>query len=250
MVRINFGKDIFPIALIAGIICLASCVDHAEEDLLEQEIIREDSISQSILDQAAFDAYIADSENEINGDDVVIQDDGVRHVIWEPSTSLRSPAVNDIVSVHYSGKFTDNVVFDTTDPVIAKKSDSVNYVSEGISFENLMNESSKTYEELLDSLNASEGAINDPLFSLDRLYLPMVFNHQLDGSGISFGFISGFRSGLEQVMLGMELGSRSLIMIPSAVAYGVLGTINTDGSQGIPPNTPLIFEFRLVNIRP
>lgn len=250
MVRMKFGKDLGLITLMTGIICFGSCVDHAEENLTELEEIRQDSIAQADLDQAAFDTYIAEAENGIDPDLVVTESNGVRHVIWQPATNLRKPEVNEIVSVHYTGKFIDNVVFDTTDPDIAKESDSLNYVSEGISFDDLLNESTSTYEELLDSLNTSEGAINDPLFSLNRVYIPMVFNHQLDGSGISFGFISGFRSGLEQVMLDMELGSRSLIMIPSAVAYGVLGTVNSDGSVGIPPNTPLLFEFRLVNIRP
>lgn len=236
---------------LGGLIYFSGCVDHAAEGEEEEEQVRLDSLAQADSENEIFDAYIADSENGINPNDVVIQDDGVRRVVWHPATSVRAPEFNDIVSVHYVGKFTNNEVFDTTNPTVATRSDSLNYVDSGISFDDLLTKTDKTYEELLDSLNTSNGAISDPIFSLNRLYVPMAFNHQSDGTGISFSFITGFRSGLRNLMFDMELNSRGLIMIPSAVAYGTVGSsIDGEGNQGIGPNTPLIFEFELVNIRP
>lgn len=247
----KFREHILLVTILCGLVYFSGCVDHAAEGEEEEEQARLDSLAQAETEGEIFDAYIADAENGITADDVVIQDNGVRRVVWDPSTSVRVPEFNEIVSVHYVGKFTTNQIFDTTNPAVAKKSDSLNYVANGISFDDLLAKSDKTYEELLDSLNTSDGAISDPVFTLNRLYVPMVFNHQEDGTGISFSFISGFRSGLRNLMLEMELNSKGLIMIPSAVGYGTVGSsIDAEGSQGIPPNTPLIFEFELVNIRP
>ncbi|WP_420582258.1 FKBP-type peptidyl-prolyl cis-trans isomerase [Reichenbachiella sp.] len=247
----RFRKHILLSVLMGGLIYFGGCVDHAAEDEQALEQLRLDSLAQAESEGVLFDAYIADPENGINADDVVVQDDGVRRVVWNPSTSVRVPEFNDIVSVHYVGKFTNNEVFDTTNPQVAKESDSLNYVDIGISFDDLLAKSDKTYEELLDSLNTSTGAISDPVFTLNRIYVPMAFNHQADGTGISFSFILGFRSGLRNLMLEMEMNSKGLIMIPSAVAYGTVGSaFDAEGNQNIPPNTPLIFEFELVNIRP
>ncbi|MEP4092100.1 FKBP-type peptidyl-prolyl cis-trans isomerase [Reichenbachiella sp.] len=249
MMRMNFVRSIFLAVVLAGS-GLISCVDHAADNEAEIEQARLDSIVQADTDNDLIDAYIADAANGIDESQVVIGDNGVRHIVWNPATTARVPDFKEIVSVHYVGKFLSNEIFDTTNASRAKDSDSLNYVSEGIVFDNLLAASEKYYEELLDSLNASTGAISDPVFSLTRTYIPMVFNHTRDGSGINFQFISGFKTGLRDVMLKMELNSTALIMIPSAVAYGTIGTVNSDGTESIPPNTPLLFEFSLVNIRP
>ncbi len=167
----------------------------------------------------------------------------MRRIIWDPATSVRVPEFNDVVSLHYVGKFLDNDIFDTSNVSRAKKSDSLDYVSAGISFKALLAGSSSTYEQTLNSLNASDEAIDNPQYSSNKLYPPIVFNHRHNGSGISSNFILGFRSGLREAMLDMQLHSRALIMIPSAVAYG------TGGAATIPTDTPLLFEFSLVNIR-
>ncbi len=247
----KFREHILLATLFGGLVYFSGCVDHAAEGEEEEEQVRLDSLAQAETEAEIFDAYIADAQNGIDADDVVVEANGVRRVVWNPTTSVRVPEFNDIVSVHYVGKFTTNEIFDTTNPEVAKDSDSLNYVAKGVSFDDLLAGSDKTYEELLDSLNTSDGAISDPVFTLNRLYVPMAFNHQADGTGISFSFIPGFRSGLRNLMLEMELSSRGLIMIPSAVGYGTVGSsIDAEGNQGIPPNTPLIFEFELVNIRP
>lgn len=246
----NMGKNLFLPVLLIGLISFGSCVDHAGEDEAEQEQIRLDSIAQADADNAQFDAYIADASNGLEESLVEVGIKGVRRIVWDPAVSVRTPEFNEIVSVNYTGKYLDNTIFDTSNGTIAKKSDSLNYVADGINFNDLLDRSTKSYEELLDSLNNSDGAIENSLFSDNRVYLPITFNHLENGGGISFNYISGFRSGLREAMLEMELNSRALIMIPSAVAYGLNGTINSDGSVGIPPNTPLIFEFQLVNIHP
>lgn len=249
MMSNRIGKNIFLAVVLAGF-GVMSCVDHAADDEAEREQARLDSLEQAEVEMELFDDYIADASNGINEDDVTIGDNAVRYIVWDPATSVRTPDFNDLVSVHYAGKFLSNLYFDTTNRELAKKSDSLNYVEEGISFDDLLASSSKSYEKLLDSLNNSDGAIDDPIFDIDRNYVPIVFNHTEDGSGINPNFVSGFKTGLRDVMLQMELNSRALIMIPSAVAYGTFGTVDNAGNESIPPNTPLLFEFSLVNIRP
>ncbi|MEO9968106.1 MAG: FKBP-type peptidyl-prolyl cis-trans isomerase [Reichenbachiella sp.] len=247
--RMNIVKNSFLVIVFLAV-GIVSCVDHAADNEAEIEQARIDSLAQAEIEVELFDDYIADADNGINEDDVVEGDFGVRHVVWNPITSVRTPEYNELVSVHYAGQFLTNEIFDTTNPSWAQDSDSLNYVEEGISFDDLLEASSKSYLELLDSLNSSDGAILNPLYDADRLYVPIVFNHTEDGSGIGNTFIIGFRIGLRDAMIKMELNSEALIMIPSAVAYGTFGTFNSDGTESIPPDTPLIFKFSLVNIRP
>ncbi|SMD33774.1 FKBP-type peptidyl-prolyl cis-trans isomerase [Reichenbachiella faecimaris] len=245
----GFEKSLFLGVILMGGVVFGSCVDHAGESEEELEQIRQDSILQADADNALIDAYIADASNGIDASLVKVGEYGVRRIVWAPAVSIRVPEYNEIVSVHYTGKYLENAIFDTSSSTTAKKSDSLNYVTDGIVFDDLLASSSKSYEELLDSLNTSDGAIDDPLFSASRLYLPIAFNHTENGTGISFNYIPGFRSGLKEAMLEMELNSKALIMIPSAVAYGASGS-NPGGEGGIPANTPLVFQFDLVNIHP
>ncbi|MEP2024148.1 MAG: FKBP-type peptidyl-prolyl cis-trans isomerase [Reichenbachiella sp.] len=232
-----------------GVVVFASCVDPAGDSEAEQEQIRLDSIAQADIDNALIDAYIEDSSNGIDAGQVEIGENGVRRIVWAPTVSIRTPEFNEIVSVNYTGKYLDNSIFDTSSSANAKESDSLNYVAIGIVFDDLLAESSKSYESLLDSLNDSDGSIDNPLFTTSRLYIPIAFNHLENGGGISFNYISGFRTGLKEAMLEMELNSKALIMIPSAVAYGTVGS-NPGTDSGIPANTPILFEFDLVNIHP
>ena len=48
--------------------------------------------------------------------------------------------------------------------------------------------------------------------------------------------------GFEQGMVGMRVGGRRRLTIPSSLAYGA------SGSGPIPPNTPIRFEIELVSI--
>jgi len=48
--------------------------------------------------------------------------------------------------------------------------------------------------------------------------------------------------GVDQGVVGMKVGGRRLLIIPSSLAYG------SSGSGAIPPNTPLQFQIDLVSI--
>ena len=49
--------------------------------------------------------------------------------------------------------------------------------------------------------------------------------------------------GWDQGLLGMRVGGKRILQIPSYLAYGV------NGSDNIPPNTHLVFEVELMNIK-
>jgi FKBP-type peptidyl-prolyl cis-trans isomerase len=55
--------------------------------------------------------------------------------------------------------------------------------------------------------------------------------------------------GWERGIIGMRVGERRVLSIPSDLAYGPLGITAPDGRVIIPPNSPLIFEVELLDIR-
>ena len=61
----------------------------------------------------------------------------------------------------------------------------------------------------------------------------------------TFSFVLGARqviAGFDQGVVGMKVGGRRRLTIPSDLAYGARG------QRSIPPNTPLRFEIELVSI--
>lgn len=55
--------------------------------------------------------------------------------------------------------------------------------------------------------------------------------------------VGNFIPGFDQGLLGMKVGGRRKLTIPSSLAYGAAGAAPT-----IPPNTPLAFDVTLVAI--
>lgn len=64
-------------------------------------------------------------------------------------------------------------------------------------------------------------------------------------TGSAFSFIVGARQvipGFEQGVLGMKVGGKRRVIIPSTLGYG------TQGAGAIPPNSTLVFDVTLLSV--
>jgi FKBP-type peptidyl-prolyl cis-trans isomerase len=68
-------------------------------------------------------------------------------------------------------------------------------------------------------------------------------NSYTRGTPFTFQLGSGqVIQGFDQGILGMKVGGKRLLVIPSSLAYG------SQGNSVIPPNTPIQFQVELVSI--
>lgn len=69
----------------------------------------------------------------------------------------------------------------------------------------------------------------------------------------SFSYVVGGGSlikGFEEGVLKMKLGEKAILLMPSSIAYGTAGSINSStGYYGIPPSSPLKFEVEVTAIK-
>ncbi|MEL7148742.1 MAG: FKBP-type peptidyl-prolyl cis-trans isomerase [Bacteroidota bacterium] len=142
-------------------------------------------------------------------------DRGVRLVVIDPGTGS-SPEVSDIVYFDYAGRFLNrgenDEVLDTA-----------------------------YFDTSVFSIAAEEQGVEDdnPL-----KYRPIVYAYSTDGWTLTSqsggnNWILGFQDGVTEIMKKLKVGGKGEILIPSNMAYGVLGT------TGIPANQTLIFEIFL-----
>lgn len=207
-------KDLIFAVSIASLSIFIAC-SGSDRDLDDPALITADSLRQSGIDNDSIEWYIT----EYGIENVITEETGIRYALTKEGNG-EIPDYNDIVSVEYTGKFLDNKVFDTT---------------------------------------IEEVAIEAGIDVSGRVYTPMRFNFTQDGSGISTSYLAQFRVGLNKILSMTDendvrifsKGSKALLFMPSAVAYGVRGDQYYDQYEdNIPPNTVLIFEFTLVTFRP
>lgn len=162
---------------------------------------------------------IAEYFEEKNITDYETSDGGVRYVILEEGDG-EAIDESDIVSFLYNGMLLNDSIFDTNNQMV------------GDSIRNHF---------LEDSVGMTDKSIYDiylATFTEDREYEPFIITYTASGWAISERFIIGFTEGVSETFNQMNIGGKSLIVIPSALGYGGNGS-----GFLIPPNTVIAFEL-------
>lgn len=154
-------------------------------------------------------AVIADYMEEKGYTDFVTTDLGVRYVILEEGTGTAIDE-SDIVTFDYIGVLTNDSIFDTSIKAIG---DSIRNV------ENIPDKFTSTFTET-------------------RIYSPFTITYASSGWTIDGQFVAGFSNGVSATLREMNVGGRSLIVMPSSLAYGTTGS-----GLLIPANTVIAFEI-------
>ncbi|MGL1888540.1 MAG: FKBP-type peptidyl-prolyl cis-trans isomerase [Reichenbachiella sp.] len=218
---------------------LAACSDPIKDKEEEEEQAYQDSVNQGNTDAVIIEDYL---ESIGMTDQATEGEDGLYYVVLEEGIGAY-PMINDIVSTDYIGKFTDGQIFDTSIKELALTTDSLYWVGEGKDIEELMATTGGDLATVISDLNASSGVYT--LYSSTRSYNPVTYNHTAEGTGISTGFISGFRTSMHLLTPELNTNGRGASIMPSALGYGTAGS--SGGS--IPSNTVLIFEFIVDSVR-
>ncbi|WP_425393028.1 FKBP-type peptidyl-prolyl cis-trans isomerase [Ekhidna sp.] len=178
-------------------------------------IIQEDPDIQLEKDSIAIAAYLS----EKGYDDYKITDTGTRYIILEEGDGLPIDE-SDIVSFDYTGILLSDTIFDTS---IKSVGDSIRA------------------HFLQDSVGLADKSIHQTfltLFSQGKVYAPLTYTYSSSGWTINEQFITGFSDGVTETFKEMNVGGKSIIIIPSGIAYGTRG----NGTL-IAPNTPILFEL-------
>ncbi len=132
---------------------------------------------------------------------------------------------SDILSFGYIGMLTNDTIFDT----------SIKAVGDSI-----------RAHFLEDSVGLADKSVHELFlgaFAEGRTYAPITITYSASGWTINGQFVQGFSDGVSVTMNKMRVGGRSLIVMPSALAYGT----RPQGSF-IPANSVLVFELRPLEV--
>ncbi|MDE0470315.1 MAG: FKBP-type peptidyl-prolyl cis-trans isomerase [Ekhidna sp.] len=150
---------------------------------------------------------------------------GVHFVILD-SGSLEAIDESDIVTFNYVGKLLNDTIFDTS---IKEVADSIRMAVE-------MKTAAK-----MDTLDIELALLS--VFNERRNYNPLKIVYSASGWTIEGDFINGFTDGVSATFRLLRTGGSALIVIPSAEAYGTLGS-----GLLIDPNTVIAFELLPIEV--
>ncbi|MCV9388863.1 hypothetical protein [Reichenbachiella ulvae] len=264
------SRDYLFFGVLAIIITIASCSNPVRD---EEEAIQkayDDSVAQAGVDETIIDDFWFENgyeKLELQAKDTAT---GLRYGVLDYVEGAKEADINDIVSIHYIGKFVDGEVFDTSLDTLAVSLDSIAWVERWKNYSLAENDFDQDIlyvgevqnddgvlvpadtldvdgfntKEKLSSLNISSDPLDRAFYSASRDYSPITYNHTFNGTGISTNFVKGFRLGLHELTFDLSKGSTGVMIFPSAVGYGA------NGAGSIPPNTVISFEIIMANIRP
>lgn len=214
-------KNILLAFVFGSIILVMSCGDG-------NVTIRQDPSVQAAEDSAIIVNYLADLGYD--GDEVGSGLSGVRYVVLD-SGSVTNEAIEegDIVTFYYTAKLLNDTIVDTSLKAVG---DSVRLAVEA----NLGSDTTDAELTLLAT------------FPESRIYTPYEFTYSeniwtTDASIIGFSLINGFRIGFASSFKGVRTGGKTLILLPSAQAYGTRGS-----GFLINPNVVVAFELHPVEL--
>ena len=150
---------------------------------------------------------------------------GVHFVILD-SGNLEAIDESDIVTFNYVGKLLNDTIFDTS---IQEVADSIRTAVE-------MKTAAKS-----DTLDIELALLS--VFNERRNYRPLKIVYSASGWTIEGDFINGFADGISATFRLLRTGGAALIVIPSAEAYGTLGS-----GLLIDPNTVIAFELLPIEV--
>jgi len=210
-------KNLLLALALFSIIMVMSCGDGNVLERTDPEI-------QAAEDSATIVNYLADLGYE--GGEVGVLSTGVRYVILD-SGNMESIGEGDIVTFDYIGKLTNDTIFDTT----------IKEVADSIRMKVTEDTVGKADNEVTTQINILNA------FPESRTYAPLRYTYAASGWTINGQFIDGFADGASATFRQLKVGGRSLIVIPSAEAYGTQGSGFLIGR-----NTVIAFELRPTNV--
>lgn len=177
--------------IILGLTSTIIACSNTDALIEDPDLIREDSIAQSDLDNEAIDAYIAAN----NLENVFTAQSGVRYVFLKDGNG-ETPNLNDIVSIDYIGKLLTDKVFDASNKQDAIDGD---VFVEG-----------RTYGPLRFNLTRDGAALGGFVAGFKDGVTKILLETDDNDNRL------------------MTTGGRALLFIPSAIGYGTSGT--SDGT--------------------
>ena len=198
-----------------------------------------DAAKQQEIDIDLIEEYLSD-----NGyTDYDTLDIDVRVVILEKGTG-ETMDYNDNIQFDFIAKFTNDTIFDTSIAQVAYDQDTANMKSFVLERDdNDQLELDRYGLQGLDDIKYDAGY--SAIYSSKESYKPLITTHSIEGWFIRSQTYSvkGLPAGVHHVLDNVRVGGRGLVLLPSFLAYGRVGTSRVD------ENTIVIFEIRPVEKR-
>jgi len=199
-----------------------------------------DPVEQQEIDIDIIEEYLSD-----NGyTDYDTLDTGVRVVILEEGDG-EIIEYNENIQFDYLGLFTSDTIFDTSIAEVAYNQDIANITdSVHVRDENGQLELDRYGLQVLDEIDYQIGY--SAIYSSLDTYKPLITTHSIEGwfiqshPNVETGAAIGLPAGIHHVLDNTRIGGRGLVLLPSFLAYGRLGSFNVD------INTVVMFEIRTV----
>jgi hypothetical protein len=229
-------KSIGVVVVLMTVAMLVGCGDRFTEGVTSQE--------QLVADVIDMEAYLADN-GYVNYDTL---DGEIRVVVLEEGDGS-TIEFEDIVLYDFTGRFLDEIIFDTTIPELAFEQDTA--YADTIAFE--LDDNDELVLDVNGFPTIEYVEFEDDYFSTyisSSEYSRQVTTHTPDGWFIlnEGGFALGFEQGVHYTLSNVKIGGKVLVILPAQVGSDLIGIGGTVFSSVFGAQ-PLIFEISPVRIK-